>query len=348
MDDKPVRPIVSGGSPRRARIPLHRAQRWLADGENGRGPGIQVFVTQTAFKAINNHANSDLDNEVGGWLAGRWCRDIDTKIEYVVVEALLPAQQVRSGSTFLTFTHDSQVAMLAALEERYAKKGIVGWYHTHPRMGLFLSGYDSWLHDHFFPHPWQVALVVEPHSHTGGFFIRNSKQELDTRRYFGFYELHNRRHEAIVDWTNLHLEKKPEESKPITQEKESKVSVGTQKQVDIASSAEKAIDVKKPGDQAAVVLKNDKKVSASKTDEKKDEPIKALPAKIETKIEEPKTTSQREKPRINIDVTKSETRISVLGKFEAPRPPAKVNLQKKEEKIEESEPEIKTSKEAKP
>jgi proteasome lid subunit RPN8/RPN11 len=211
MQDKPVRPIVSGGSPRRARIPLHRAQRWKAEGENGRSPRLQVFVTQTAFKAINNHANSDLDNEVGGWLAGRWCKDIDTKAEYVVVEALLPAQQVRSGSTFLTFTHDSQVAMLAALEERYAKKGIVGWYHTHPRMGLFLSGYDTWLHDHFFPHPWQVALVVEPHSHTGGFFIRNGKLELDTRRYFGFYELHNRRHESIVDWNNLQLEKKPEE-----------------------------------------------------------------------------------------------------------------------------------------
>jgi proteasome lid subunit RPN8/RPN11 len=348
MDDKPVRPIVSGGSPRRARIPLHRAQRWLAEGENGRRPGIQVFVTQTAYKAINNHANSDLDNEVGGWLAGRWCRDIDTKVEYVVVEALLPAQQVRSGSTFLTFTHDSQVAMLAALEERYAKKGIVGWYHTHPRMGLFLSGYDSWLHDHFFPHPWQVALVVEPHSHTGGFFIRNGKKELDTRRYFGFYELHNRRHEAIVDWTNLHLEKKPEEGKPTAQEKENRVSVRTQKQISTTSSAEKAVEVKKPGDLSAGLPKNEKKAPIRNSEEKKEAPTKALPAKIETSAEESNPSLQREKPSISIEVKKTEKRQSVLGKFEDPRPPAKISLQKKEEKKDETEPEIKTSKEAKP
>ena len=214
MEDKQVRPLVSAGTPRRARIPHHRAHRWLADGENGRSGGMQVFVTQPVFRAINAHANSDMDNEVGGWLAGRWCRDVETKVEFVVVEALLPAQQVRSGSTFLTFTHDSQVAMLAALEERYAKKGIVGWYHTHPRMGLFLSGYDVWLHEHFFPYPWQVALVVDPHSHSGGFFVRDGKNTLDSRRYFGFHELLNRKGETSVDWRNLKAERKPQPPAP--------------------------------------------------------------------------------------------------------------------------------------
>ena len=170
-------------------------------------------MTQAAYQRICAHAKSDMDNEVGGWLAGRWCRDIETGTEFVVVEALLPAQQVRSGSTFLTFTHDSQVAMLAALEERYTKKGVVGWYHTHPRMGVFLSGYDTWLHNHFFPQPWQVALVVEPHSCVGGFFVRDKENHLDARKYFGFYELHNRRAESIVKWKNLHAEEKAEPKK---------------------------------------------------------------------------------------------------------------------------------------
>ncbi|MGH2581792.1 MAG: Mov34/MPN/PAD-1 family protein, partial [Anaerolineales bacterium] len=207
MEEKtyPLQPATKG--PRRARAPYHRARRWLADGENGVSPRVQVFVTQQAYLKICAHSQSDMDNEVGGWLAGRWCRDVETKKEFIVVEGLLPAQQVRSGSTFLTFTHDSQVAMLAALEERYAKKGVVGWYHTHPRMGIFLSGYDLWLHEHFFPQPWQVALVVEPHSGAGGFFVRDRKNHLNPRKYYGFYELHNRRVESVMDWINLHPEK---------------------------------------------------------------------------------------------------------------------------------------------
>jgi proteasome lid subunit RPN8/RPN11 len=348
MQDKPVRPIVSGGSPRRARIPLHRAQRWKAEGENGRAPSLQVFVTQTAFKAINNHANSDLDNEVGGWLAGRWCKDIDTKTEYVVVEALLPAQQVRSGSTFLTFTHDSQVAMLAALEERYAKKGIVGWYHTHPRMGLFLSGYDTWLHEHFFPHPWQVALVVEPHTHTGGFFIRNGKQELDARRYFGFYELHNRRHESIVDWKNLQLEKKAEaENSDEPLAKPTKVEVKSSKRVVKPHQKEISVETNKAEPTKAESLVNETRIAAPKSELKRIEPVKELPAKIES-IQEEKAVVPKEKPAINLTVKKPELRQPVMRNFEGPKPPAKVNLQKKEEKKSEPDLEIKTSKEAKP
>lgn len=208
MKDDPVQPLVSAGKPERMRIPLHRSERWMADRESPDQPHLPVFMTQTAYEAINQHANTDLDNEVGGWLAGRWCQDTKSSKDFVVVEALLPAQQVRSGSTFLTFTHDSQVAMLAALEERFANKGIVGWYHTHPRMGIFLSGYDLWLHDHFFPHPWQIALVVEPHGHSAGFFVRDKDNEMDGRRFYGFYELQNRKQECIANWKNLQLANK--------------------------------------------------------------------------------------------------------------------------------------------
>jgi proteasome lid subunit RPN8/RPN11 len=252
MTEKKTYPLQSASKgPRRAKMPLARAQRWLAEGEAAAMPELPVFVTQTVYETINKHANTDLDNEVGGWLAGRWCKDVDSGRQFVVVEALLPAQQVRSGSTFLTFTHDSQVAMLAALEERYAKKGVVGWYHTHPRMGIFLSGYDTWLHNHFFPHPWQVALVVEPHSKQGGFFVRKDG-ELSPRNYGGFYELRNRRVETVVDWKNVHLEKielAGEETEPLTAvqpKKQEPVKVEV-KPSEKTAPAQKTIEVKTNG-----------------------------------------------------------------------------------------------------
>ena len=84
------------------------------------------------------------------------------------------------------------MALYEELKERYPDKELVGWYHTHPRMGIFLSEYDTWLHRNFFPEPYQVALVIEPHSATGGFFIRQPDGSLDPRQYFGFYELYQR------------------------------------------------------------------------------------------------------------------------------------------------------------
>jgi len=190
--------------PRRARIPYKRAIRWHSplEGE-GANTAVKVFVTPRAYVRFCAHAGSDLDNEVGGWLVGKWRIDQQSNEQFIVVEHVLPARYTRQGGTFLTFTHDSQIDLYDELQERFPNRELVGWYHTHPRMGVFLSEYDAWLHRNFFPDLYQVALVIEPHSITGGFFIRKPDGELDRYHYYGFYELNNCRKRSVVHWNNL-------------------------------------------------------------------------------------------------------------------------------------------------
>lgn len=190
--------------PRRAHIPLSRALYWQAPFDHSLSePAVHIFVSPRAFERVCAHAGSDLDNEVGGWLIGKWRRDKKLDQQYIVVENNLPAPFTRQSRAFLTFTQDSQVALQNLLEERFPGKELVGWYHTHPKMGVFLSSYDTWLHDHFFPEPYHVALVVEPYSATGGFFIRGVDGSLDPRRYHGFYELINHKRGSVVHWSNV-------------------------------------------------------------------------------------------------------------------------------------------------
>jgi proteasome lid subunit RPN8/RPN11 len=190
--------------PHSAHIPYRRARRWWSDvEENHRPPPVSVFVTQKAYVRICAHAGSDLENEVGGWLVGKRRTDHHTGEDFIVVEAVLPALHTRQGSAFLTFTQDSQVAMYELMEDRYPGKELVGWYHTHPKMGVFLSNYDVWLHKHFFIKPWQVALVVEPHSNVAGFFAWDTEGQLDSRYYYGFHEINNGLDRSVVHWRNM-------------------------------------------------------------------------------------------------------------------------------------------------
>ena len=184
--------------------PYTRARRWWSDVEaEERPPSVPVFVTQKAYVRINKHAGSDLDNEVGGWLIGKQRNDHHTGQTYIVVEAVLPAMHTRHGGAFLTFTQDGQVAMYKLMEDHYPGKELVGWYHTHPKMGIFLSNYDVWLHKYFFKNPWQVALVVEPHSNVAGFFAWDTEGQLDSRYYYGFHEINNGRARSVVRWRNM-------------------------------------------------------------------------------------------------------------------------------------------------
>lgn len=185
-------------------MPVGHSLRWLSPyEEQGLDSAIKVFMTQSAYCRVFVHAISEPDYEVGGALIGQWCVDRDTAQQFVLVENVLPARHTRQGAVYLTFTQDTIVNFLHDLEQRFKGKKIVGWYHTHPRMGVFLSHYDTWLHNHFFPEPWQVALVVEPHTSTGGFFVRREDGALSQTYYSGFYELHGNLGRSMVRWRNL-------------------------------------------------------------------------------------------------------------------------------------------------
>ena len=189
--------------PETAARPMEFCQRWDSPYDNhGLEPAVAVFVTRPAYIRICVHACS-ADVEVGGALIGTWCMDEQTGGQYIVVKHVLPARHTRQGSVFLTFTKDTLIDLHEQIEKRFEGEKIVGWFHTHPRMGIFLSHYDTFLHRNFFPEPWQVALVVEPFSSVAGFFIRQKDGTFDPTRYFGFYEMDGADGRSVVRWQNL-------------------------------------------------------------------------------------------------------------------------------------------------
>ena len=128
---------------------------------------LPIYVRLAALEGIESHAISSLKAEVGGALLGGVYRH-EGKV-YVQVESYLPARNADEQRARLTFTHETWKQLYDEREQKHPDLSIVGWYHTHPRMGVFFSSWDEWLHKNFFPKPWQVALVVEPFTSAGGF-----------------------------------------------------------------------------------------------------------------------------------------------------------------------------------
>jgi proteasome lid subunit RPN8/RPN11 len=191
----------------RAAPPKAIGVRWLSPHElQGYPSRVGIFVVRDAVLRLCDHAESDLEREVGGGLAGRVGLEDETGKPFVVVEAAIPGRHTRQGNAFITFTQETLVALHDDIEGLGPETRLVGWYHTHPRMGIFLSGYDRWLHEHFFPELWQVALVMEPHSRMAGFFLRDAGGEMPSREYVGFFEIAEAGSTASADWSNLERE----------------------------------------------------------------------------------------------------------------------------------------------
>ena len=57
------------------------------------------------------------------------------------------------------------------MDQTFAGKRIIGWYHTHPGFGIFLSPMDLFIQENFFYAVEQVAFVYDPLSNKQGLFI---------------------------------------------------------------------------------------------------------------------------------------------------------------------------------
>ena len=162
---------------------------------------INVVMSQEALRQVQAHCQSDTRVELGGVLLGRPFHN--NRQIFVQIEAAIPAVSDDSGPLHFTFTADSW-AQIHVDRTAYPDLEIVGWFHTHPDLGVFYSADDEVVHAAAFTQPWHVGLVVDPVRNQGCFF--GWKQEV-VKPIPGFYELipataggENEVPRAVVDW----------------------------------------------------------------------------------------------------------------------------------------------------
>jgi proteasome lid subunit RPN8/RPN11 len=118
---------------------------------------------------IEEHAYSDLSFEVGGMLFGNATSRSTEILGHV------PALKAEKEQVSLTFTHEVWEEIIKEGEAKFPGYKIVGWYHTHPSFGIFLSDYDAFIQQNFFSAKGHLALVVDPIAGSLGWFDLDAK-----------------------------------------------------------------------------------------------------------------------------------------------------------------------------
>lgn len=124
------------------------------------------YVVPGVREWIYDHVFSSLNAEVGGILVGHVREDGSP-----LVTSIIPALEAEGGRSRVTFTHEAWSVIHATLDRDYPGEGILGWYHSHPGFGIFLSEHDLFIHRNFFARPEQIAIVVDPHAGSEGLFV---------------------------------------------------------------------------------------------------------------------------------------------------------------------------------
>jgi len=155
---------------------------------------LPIFVDLDVFLELENHAASNTNVELGGVLLGRQAIDEQGK-PLVVISDSLRAEHYEATRGSFKFTHSTWSEITRRRQQMNDSLAIVGWYHTHPGWGVFLSDMDDFICRNFFGRPLDVAMVIDPRQGTRGWFQWNDSNS-ETRQCAGYF-LFSSRHRAV-------------------------------------------------------------------------------------------------------------------------------------------------------
>lgn len=139
---------------------------------------VDILLHEPALRTMQQHALSSLNREVAGFMLGKTPEKQPDGRYVVEVSDAIIAQHTEMRGASVTYTPESWRYAQDRIAERYPAGDhvMVGWYHTHPGFGIFLSNMDLFIHQNFFTQKWHIAYVLDPRAARSGFFCWNRVQ----------------------------------------------------------------------------------------------------------------------------------------------------------------------------
>ena len=165
-----------------------------------------VLIRKEVVDYIYRHASYERQHEVGGYLLGFPIRDVNSGKLGTYIEQAIKGEY-RSSPTRVHLLPKSAINIE---HERNSKNTVlVGWYHSHPYLGVFYSGTDVNNHRTNHPEPYQVGIVVDTTAKT-------SQDEYVDDSWFGIFVWSNNKDIVRLPHDNIFfVDKSPVESEKV-------------------------------------------------------------------------------------------------------------------------------------
>jgi proteasome lid subunit RPN8/RPN11 len=122
---------------------------------------FELYIPKKCMDKINKHCEFYAERrlEVMGFLVGDVYKF--KGFTFALVKDVI-SSELRSTNISVRFEKDGFGGLFEKLENLDYEYIIVGWYHSHPGMGCFLSSKDIDTQKRIFNRPFHSALVVDP------------------------------------------------------------------------------------------------------------------------------------------------------------------------------------------
>ncbi|MDQ2807649.1 MAG: hypothetical protein M3Z04_12185, partial [Chloroflexota bacterium] len=130
------------------------------------GEPFQVYIARDSLKRALRHTETgyaETGGEVAGALIGSLQHDTAAGITFVEINETVPVRSFSANfDVAIDPTEWSKAEDITQQPQFRGRCVVVGWYHSHPNIGVFLSAVDLNTQATHFGVPWQIAIVIDP------------------------------------------------------------------------------------------------------------------------------------------------------------------------------------------
>ncbi len=136
---------------------------------------FDAYFTETCVAKAERHFAQAAENnlEAMGLLVGKFCECQGSG--WVLCEDYITSGNSATRVS-VRFSRGSFEELASEFQARRSSHdtAIVGWAHSHPGYGCFLSATDVATQEKFFPHPQSIALVIDPAKREAGKMLKRT------------------------------------------------------------------------------------------------------------------------------------------------------------------------------
>lgn len=122
---------------------------------------VEVSLPAEILARIQIHVSSDTSREAMGLLLGNASLGPGSGRISVRVEDSFAVRQAKATAESVVMLKSAWSCFWRRSPQRECL-ALIGWYHSHPNYGVMLSTTDRNTQRTWFPHAWQIALVLDP------------------------------------------------------------------------------------------------------------------------------------------------------------------------------------------
>ncbi|HHW67502.1 MAG: hypothetical protein PWP07_153 [Epulopiscium sp.] len=158
--------------------------------------GIHIYLEDYVYTYLYQYSKLNRGEEKGAALVGYYTEEFGEKMA-IINGAIQFKSSLAEDKVLLTDEVLNEVK--AKLNKYFPDRELMGWMHTQPGYGIFLTTQDIRLQKQFFGKPYQTLMIIDPIENMEAFFLWDKEEVRSAEGYYIYYDKNEQMQNYMVN-----------------------------------------------------------------------------------------------------------------------------------------------------